>query len=106
MLPGISRSGSTICTALYANVKPQRAADFSFLMLLPIVLGATLLEIPDLMQEGFTMGLMPLLAGTVVAYLSGLVAIKVVIDFVRKGKLVYFAIYCYLIGTLGLIFIA
>lgn len=106
MLPGISRSGSTICTALYANVKPQRAADFSFLMLLPIVLGATLLEIPDLMQEGVSMGLFPLLAGTVVAYLSGLVAIKVVIDFVRKGKLLYFALYCYLIGTLGLIFIA
>jgi len=106
MLPGISRSGATICTALYTNVKPERAADFSFLMLLPIVLGATLLEIPDLMKEGVTMGLVPLLAGTVVAYLSGLLAIKVVIDFVRKGKLVYFAVYCYLVGTLGLLFIA
>ena len=105
MIPGISRSGSTICTALYLNVNPKRAADFSFLMLLPVVLGATLLKSLEIAEQGITMGWLPLVIGTVVAYVSGVAAIKILLDVIRRGNLAYFAYYCFLVGTLGLIFI-
>ena len=105
MIPGISRSGSTICTALYQNVNPTRAANFSFLMLLPVVLGATLLKSLEIAEQGISLGFAPLFIGTVAAYASGVVAIKVVIDFVRRGTMHYFAFYCFVVGTLGLIFI-
>ena len=102
MIPGISRSGSTICTALYQNVKPEQAANFSFLMLLPVVLGATLLKTLDLVEQGLGASWLPLLLGTLIAYGSGVVAIKLMIDFVKRGNLQYFAYYCFLIGGLGL----
>jgi len=102
MIPGISRSGSTICTALYQNVKPETAANFSFLMLLPVVLGATLLKTIDLVEQGVGTEWIPLLIGTLVAYGSGVVAIKLMIDFVKRGNLQYFAYYCFLIGGVGL----
>jgi undecaprenyl-diphosphatase len=105
MIPGISRSGATICTALYQNVSPEQAANFSFLMLLPVVLGATLLKSIEMAQVGFEMGAMPLIIGTLVAYLSGIAAIYVMIDFVKKGRLQYFAAYVFAVGILGLIFI-
>ncbi len=105
MIPGISRSGATICTALYQNVKPEQAANFSFLMLLPVVLGATLLKSIEIFEHGFTLGWMPLVVGTLVAYGSGVLAIRVMLDFVRRGNLQYFAYYCFAVGTLGLIFI-
>lgn len=104
MIPGISRSGSTICTALYLDVKPERAANFSFLMLLPVVIGATLLKTGELLEEGAGDWL-PMAVGTVVAFLSGILAIKLVLGFVRRGKLQYFAFYCFLVGALGLILI-
>ena len=56
-------------------------------------------------QVGFTVGVVPLVIGTLIAYASGIVAIKVVLDFVRKGRLLYFAIYCFLAGGAGLLFI-
>ena len=102
MIPGISRSGSTICTALYQNVRPERAANFSFLMLLPVVLGATLLKGLELAEQGLTTEWVPLFIGTVAAYVSGIAAIYIVIDFVRRGNLQYFAYYCFLVGGLGL----
>jgi undecaprenyl-diphosphatase len=102
MIPGISRSGATICTALYQNVRPERAANFSFLMLLPVVIGATLLKGLELAEQGLGADWVPLLVGTVVAYGSGIAAIYVVIDVVRRGNLQYFAYYCFLIGGLGL----
>ena len=105
MLPGISRSGSTICAALYQNVKPEKAADFSFLMLLPVVIGASLIQSLDLLDAGFTLSAGPLLIGTLIAYGSGIIAIKVVLDFVRRGNLQYFAYYCFAIGTLGIVFL-
>ncbi len=106
MLPGISRSGSTICAALYQNVTPQRAADFSFLMLLPVVIGATLLQGLEVMESGIQISWAALGIGAVVAYASGIVAIKVAIEFVRRGNLRYFAYYCYIVGGLGLWLIA
>lgn len=105
MVPGISRSGSTICTAIYLNVDRKEAADFSFLMSLPVIIGATLLKVLDLFEAGVEIDWVPLLLGAALAYVSGIWAIKVVIAFVQRGSLIYFAVYCYIIGTLGLIFI-
>ncbi len=105
LIPGISRSGSTICTALYQNVSPEKAADFSFLMLLPVVVGATILKSVEMFEQGMGVEMGALLIGTLVAYVSGVVAIKAMIGFVVRGALHYFAFYCYLIGTLGLVFI-
>jgi undecaprenyl-diphosphatase len=102
MIPGISRSGATICTALYQNVKPERAANFSFLMLLPVVIGATILKSLELAEQGLGTAGVPLFLGTAAAYGSGIVAIYVVLDVVRRGNLQYFAYYCFLIGGLGL----
>ncbi|MEM1128350.1 MAG: undecaprenyl-diphosphate phosphatase [Bacteroidota bacterium] len=102
MIPGISRSGSTICTALYQNVTPSDAADFSFLMLLPVVLGATLLKVLDLTEQASSVDTVGLAIGTLVAYVSGVLAIRVMLDFVKKGRLQYFAYYCFAVGGLGL----
>lgn len=105
MIPGISRSGSTICTAIYQNVAQEDAANFSFLMVLPVILGAAILKVGDAFGSTATTPALPLLIGTVVAYLSGIVAIKIVIAFIRKGNLSWFAYYCFVIGTLGLLLI-
>lgn len=102
MLPGISRSGATICAALYQNVTPQRAADFSFLMLLPVVIGATLIQGIEVLETGIDISWINMSIGAIVAYLSGVIAIKVAIEFVRRGNLRYFAYYCFVVGTLGL----
>ena len=105
MIPGISRSGSTICTAIYSNVDRKEAADFSFLMSLPVIVGATLLKVLDLVEEGADVDVLPLAIGTLVAYVTGIWAIKVVIAVVQRGDLRYFAYYCFAAGTLGLLFI-
>ena len=102
MLPGISRSGSTICTALYLNTAPEKAANFSFLMLLPVVLIATVLKSVEMMETGFTTSVPVLLVGALVAYISGVAAIKLLLGVIRRGKLQYFAIYCFVVGGLGL----
>ena len=103
LVPGISRSGSTICTAIYLNVDRKEAADFSFLMLLPVVLGATLLKTLDMIEVGMTVGAVPLLVGTVVAFASGVFAIRAVQVLVQRQSLQYFAYYCFAVGGLGLL---
>lgn len=106
LIPGISRSGSTICTALYQNVNQEDAANFSFLMVLPVILGATLLKTLEMLSSSASETSIPaLVIGAVLAYVSGIWAIGVVINFVKRGNLQYFAYYCFLIGTLGLLFI-
>ena len=105
LTPGISRSGSTICTALYQKVENRKAADFSFLMSLPAIIGATIVSGLDVLEHGSSVGVVPLLAGMLVAYASGVVAIRAMIGLVSRGNLHYFAYYCFTIGILGLLFI-
>lgn len=106
MIPGVSRSGATICTAIYQNVDRKEAADFSFLMLLPVVFGATLIKAFEMVQAGGgSVGPWPLVVGTLVAYLSGIVAIRAVVILVQRRSLQYFAFYCFLVGGLGLVFL-
>ncbi len=112
ILPGISRSGSTITTALYLGVEKSRATRFSFLMVLPPILGATLLKVKDFMEADVsaatTLSTGPLVAGFLAAFISGLLACRLMITIVRRGKLIYFAYYCYAIAllTLGIYYLA
>ena len=104
MLPGISRSGATIAAAIYMNVDREQAARFSFLMALPVILAGALLEGRDLLGSNISSSQWGvILLATLVAYLSGLLAIRLVIHVVKRGKLQYFAAYCLVAGTLALI---
>jgi undecaprenyl-diphosphatase len=105
IVPGISRSGATIATALMVGVDKAKAARFSFLMVLPPILGATLLELKDYLEAPASPGgTTPTVlgAGFVAAFLTGLFACRLMIGLVRRGKLVYFAIYCLVAGLLAM----
>lgn len=105
ILPGISRSGATIATALLIGVEKERAARFSFLMVLPPILGASLLELKDFMEQpvaGGNVSGVVLLCGFLSAFIAGLLACQWMISIVKKGKLIYFALYCFLIGTIAI----
>lgn len=105
VLPGLSRSGTTIATALLIGVDREKAARFSFLMILLPILGAAFLELRTIMQEpALAQGTQPgsLFAGFIAAFLAGLLACKWMIDIVKRGKLTYFAIYCFIVGLLAL----
>jgi len=107
ILPGISRSGSTIAAAMYSGVERSEAARFSFLLVLPAILGATILEGVELLQTGLpSQGAITLLVGTIAAYCSGAIALKWLLGVIRRGRLDRFAYYCYAIGIVGFIWFA
>ncbi|KAA3610627.1 MAG: undecaprenyl-diphosphate phosphatase [Calditrichaeota bacterium] len=106
ILPGISRSGTTISMGMLAGVNREEAARFSFLMALPAIGGAFVLQLKDLADSPMDSSLVgPLVAGFVVSYISGLFAIKVLMSIVKKGRFDYFAWYCFAIGIIGIYFI-
>lgn len=105
VLPGISRSGSTIATALILGVERSKAARFSFLMVLIPILGASLLELKDYAENTTTHSIdaMSLIIGFIAAFVAGFIACKWMITIVRKGKLTFFAVYCFIIGIIAII---
>ena len=105
ILPGISRSGSTISTAMYLRISPVQAAKFSFLLSVPVIAGAALLETRNLIKSGAVIEVLPLIVGTIVAAITGYLSIKLLLAVVQRGKLSWFAIYCLIIGVLGIIFV-
>jgi undecaprenyl-diphosphatase len=105
ILPGISRSGSTMSAALYLKTSPVQAARFSFLLSVPVIAGASLLEGYRLFKHGNTLGMMPLLVGMAVSAIAGYFAIKVLLKIMEKGKFSWFSFYCLTIGILGILFI-
>lgn len=105
ILPGISRSGTTICTALFAKVNRKEAGEFSFLISLPAVGGAGLLHAKELFDPAVNVSIgMPGLFGVIAAFVSGLIALKWLLKFVQKGKMYLFAPYMYAMGIFGLIY--
>lgn len=104
VLPGVSRSGSTISVALLAGVSRERAAKFSFLMVLPVIFGAMLLEAKDYVEEGDTVSLdmIALVAGFIAAFVAGVLACKWMIKIVKRSKLDYFAYYCLAVGAIAI----
>lgn len=105
ILPGISRSGTTMSTAMYLRMPAVQAARFSFLLAIPVIAGAAILESRQFFQQGFAVGFAPIIVGTVVAAITGYVAIKIMFRIMEKGIFSYFSVYCIALGILGIIFI-
>ena len=108
VLPGLSRSGSTIATGLLLGNKKERLAQFSFLMVIPPILGEALLDVKDMAEMGVSQamaGISPLAlaVGFLAAFISGCLACKWMISIVKKGKLIWFALYCAVVGTLTIV---
>lgn len=104
VLPGLSRSGSTIGMGLILGDKKEKLAQFSFLMVIPPILGEALLNIKDIVEIGIDQAMagisvIALAVGFVAAFAVGCLACKWMIDLVKKGKMIYFAIYCALLGV-------
>ena len=106
VLPGVSRSGSTIATGLLLGNKKESLAQFSFLMVIPPILGEALLDVMKMVKGEDVMGnieTLPLMVGFVAAFLAGCVACKWMINIVKRGKLIYFGIYCAIVGVVTII---
>jgi undecaprenyl-diphosphatase len=104
ILPGISRSGSTIFTGVIQGIKSETAAKFSFLMSVPVILGAVILKTKDLLEvPPSSAEMMNLIVGTIASAIAGYFAIIWIMDFVKKGKLQWFGYYCFAIAAIGII---
>lgn len=106
VMPGLSRSGSTIATGLLLGNKKESLAQFSFLMVIPPILGEALLDVIKGLKGEEAFGgidMLPLAVGFMAAFVSGCLACKWMIDIVKKGKLIYFGIYCAIAGVITLI---
>ncbi len=102
-LPGLSRSGSTIATGLLLGNDKERVAHFSFLMVIPVILGKMLLDILSGEMAAISVGTWPLIAGFLAAFLTGVLACKWMIGLVKRGKLIWFALYCLVVGAICLV---
>ena len=108
VLPGVSRSGSTIATGLMLGNKKEKLAQFSFLMVIIPILGEAFLDTikfvkdPSLIQNGLGTG--AVIIGFLAAFISGCFACKFMINIVKKGKLIWFAVYCAIVGAAVLIY--
>ncbi|MBP3191314.1 undecaprenyl-diphosphate phosphatase [Natronogracilivirga saccharolytica] len=105
ILPGISRSGSTISVSLFSGMSRQKAANFSFLMVLPVLAGAMLLEMIEIAETGIEMtAVISLFAGYLTSFVSGYFALKYLIILLKKEKFHYFAYYCWTVGIVGIFY--
>ena len=107
-LPGLSRSGSTIGTGLLLGNKKEKLAQFSFLMVIPPILGEALLDVKKIMEQGMETAMSgisttALITGFAAAFITGCLACKWMINIVKRGKLIYFAIYCAIVGLATII---
>ena len=102
--PGISRSGSTIVGGLLSGLKKEEAVEFSFLMSIPAVLGSLLLKIKDIIAIGATTSFVPLIIGFFCSLVIGYFSIVLLNNIVKKGKLYYFSIYCWIVGLALIIY--
>lgn len=105
VLPGLSRSGTTIATGLLCGVKKESVAQFSFLMVLIPILGEAFLDLLKLLKGEIVsdLGLMPALVGFVAAFATGCFACRFMIEIVRRQRLVWFALYCAIVGSVAII---
>lgn len=102
--PGISRSGSTISTAVLLGIDKEKAARFSFLMVVPLIFGKIAKDILDGDSTMYNAEITPLLLGFVTAFVTGLLACQWMIKLVKQGKLIYFSIYCLIVGSIAIAF--
>lgn len=103
IVPGISRSGSTIAGGLMAGLERTWAARYSFLVAIPVIFGAGLAQMKDIADQGLNGSFVPHLVGFLAAALFGYIAIKIVMELVRKGRLSIFSYYCWALGTITIL---
>jgi len=101
ILPGISRSGSTIAAGLFLGLRRETAAGYSFLLSIPAILGAEILTFKDL-SSNISMPVNIILLGALVAFVVGYLALKLLLYIVKKGQMHSFAPYCWVVGALAL----
>jgi len=104
LVPGISRSGATVVAALWLGMKAREAAAFSFLMAVPTIAGAAVLQLGDV-QGGIGIATAPLLAGSLVAAATGVLAIRTFVALLARESFHYFAPYCWAVGAAYLIYL-
>ncbi len=106
VLPGLSRSGTTIATGLLCGVKKESVAQFSFLMVLIPILGEAFLDLLKLIggEVSVAIGWLPMVVGFLAAFLTGCFACRFMIDIVRRQKLIYFAVYCLCAGVFAIVY--
>ncbi len=105
LLPGVSRSGITITAGLFLGYNRKDAAEFSFLLSIPAISGALIFGVKDLVKSGINDNLIILITGFIFAFLSGIIAIKFLLSYVKKFSYLIFVIYRIIFGTLILVFI-
>ncbi|MGH2785079.1 MAG: undecaprenyl-diphosphate phosphatase [Actinomycetota bacterium] len=103
ILPGISRSGTTIATGLWRGVNREDAARFSFLLAIPITIGAILVKLPDMIDEGTSGSGGAMALGVVTAAITGVLAIEAMLALVKRRGLKPFGVYCFFAMTAGLL---
>ncbi|MCK5169836.1 MAG: undecaprenyl-diphosphate phosphatase [Bacteroidales bacterium] len=104
IMPGISRSGATISTSVLLGIDRTKATRFSFLMVVPLILGKMA---QDLLSSDFTLSsdmVIPTTIGFIAAFLTGLLACSLMIKLVKNSKLTYFALYCFVVGIVAIIY--
>ena len=105
IIPGISRSGSTISVGLFSGMNRDSVANFSFLMVLPVLAGAMLLELLEIFEHGIEYAaVIALVVGFFASFLSGYFALKYLIILLKREKFHYFSYYCWAVGVAGLIY--
>lgn len=107
ILPGMSRSGATISTSVLLGIDREKAARFSFLMVLPLIIGKMLMDVKDIYEtggEGMDISIFTLTVGFLAAFVAGFFACQWMISLVKKAKLKYFAYYCFAVGSIATIY--
>ncbi|MBM7097210.1 undecaprenyl-diphosphatase [Bacillus sp. H-16] len=101
VIPGISRSGSTLVVSLFLGLKRETAVRYSFLLAIPVILGSSVLALDEL-SSGFInqIGVMPLIISFVITFIFSWIGIVWLIEFIKRSKLVYFAVYCFVVAAL------
>lgn len=106
ILPGISRSGSTLVVALWIGLERETAVRYSFLLAIPIILGSSILAVRDVSGAAWSsIGLTSLVISFAASFIFSLIGIVWLIDFLKRGRLLYFAIYCYIVALLVFLFV-
>lgn len=104
ILPGISRSGLTIIAALFMGVERKKAAQYAFLVSIPVILGSAVFELKDVLESGsLQMPVIQIIVGVILAALTGYAAIQLFIKTVLKGRLVWFSVYLFLLATVAVL---
>lgn len=102
IIPGISRSGITICMGLFLGLSSKKAARLSFLLAIPVISGAGLLTALDV-DSGFQLPFSIVVSGFISSFLIGIIALKWLLSWLEQGKFHYFGIYCFCIGLLTIV---